>query len=142
LRFHVQLEHKWKEYADLGGWQAWILDSRGRRYLPEQIDSRKPDLVVFMWDQEVRSVSRNYGDRGDIVSMADDGYKNRQPLGSLSMFRGRGDYVFYARDIFTPDIRWITLIVERRGMAFTFTWKFADPPGTSSPRRVVARQIR
>ena len=59
LRFHVQIEHKWKEYADLEGWQAWIIDSRGRRYLPEQIDSRKPDLIVFMWDQEIRSVRRN-----------------------------------------------------------------------------------
>jgi hypothetical protein len=140
LRFHVQFEHKWKEYADLEGWQAWIIDSRGRRYLPEQIDSRKPDLIVFMWDQEVRSVRRNAF--GDITSMADDGYKNRQPLGSMSMFRGRGDYVFYGRDIFTPDIRWMTLIVERRGMAFTFTWKFADPPGTSGPRGVVARGMR
>jgi hypothetical protein len=139
LRFHVQLEHKWKAYADLGEWQAWIMDSKGRRYLPEEIDSRKPDLIVFMWDYEIRSVRRNASGMGDIVSMSDDGYKNRQPLGSMSLFRGRGDYVFYARDIFTPDIEWIRLIVERRGMAFTFTWKFADPPGTSSAHRVVAR---
>ncbi|HTM23332.1 MAG TPA: hypothetical protein VL172_22575 [Kofleriaceae bacterium] len=137
LRFHVQLEHKWKDYADVGGWQAWIMDSRGRRYLPEEIEARKPDLVVFMWDVEVRSVSRNAF--GDITSVADDGYKNRQPLGSMSLFRGRGDYVFHGRDIFTPDLRWITLIVERPGMAFTFTWKFDDSAGTSDPRQVVTR---
>ncbi len=139
LRFHVQLEHKWKEYADLGTWQAWIVDSKGRRYLPEQIDSRKPDLIVHMWDYEVRSVRRDAGMSGDgpvgnITSVNDDGYRDRQPLGSMSLFRGRGDYVFHARDIFTPDLRWITLVVERNGVAFTFTWKFTD-----DGRRLVTR---
>jgi len=144
LRFHVQIEHKWKDYADVGGWRAWIVDSKGRRYLPEEIEARKPDLIVHMWDYEIRSVRRNAGMSGDgpvgdIVAVNNDGYKDRQPLGSMSLFRGRGDYVFHGRDIFTPDLRWITLVVERNGMAFTFTWKFADPGPASTDERVVAR---
>jgi len=132
LRFHVQLEHKWQEYADLAEWQAWILDSRGRRWLPEQIESRKPKVVVEMWDYEVQSVQRN--SFGDIVAVNEDGYRNRQPLGSLALFRGQGDYVFHGQDIFTPDLRWIMLVVERNGMAFTFTWKFADEATSPGPR--------
>jgi hypothetical protein len=42
------------------------------------------------------------------------------------MFRGRGDYVFYARDIFTPDVQSLTLILRRRSMTFEFTWNFSD----------------
>lgn len=124
LRFHVQLEHKWREYANLNNWQAWIIDDKGRRYLPEAIEARDAKHVVSMWDREVRSVRR---DRfGSIVQVNNDGHVRRQTLGSLSVFRGLGDYVFYSRDIFTPDVKRLTLVVERSGMAFTFTWKFDE----------------
>jgi hypothetical protein len=135
LRFHVQLEHKWQEYADLNNWQAWIIDDKGRRYLPEAIEANDASHIVQMWDYEVRSVRRN--GFGDIVTVYNDGYKRRQTLGSLSVFRGKGDYVFYSRDIFTPDVKRLTLVVERRGVAFTFTWRFDDdelpPPGMVVP---------
>jgi hypothetical protein len=124
LRFHVQIEHKWEEWANLHTWHAWIVDSEGRRFDPERIEGGTPQHVVTMWDYEVRSARRNHF--GDIVYVNNDGYKDRRPLGSLSVFRGKGDFVFYARDIFTPEIRWITLVVERRGVAFAFTWKFAE----------------
>ncbi len=124
LRFHVQLEHKWEEFADLHNWDASIIDSTGRRFEPEQVEQGKPEHVVFMWDYEVRSYQPDAF--GDVGYVRNDGHRRRQPLGSLSLFRGRGDYVFYARDIFTPELEWISLVVERRGMAFVFTWKFTD----------------
>jgi len=124
LRFHVQLEHKWEEWADLHNWDASIVDSEGRRFVPERVERGDPKVVVFMWDYEVRSYRRD--SFGDIAHVNNDGHRRRQPLGSLSLFRGKGDYVFYSRDIFTPDTKWITLVVERPGMAFAFTWKFAD----------------
>jgi len=80
--------------------------------------------VVQMWDYERRTVVRNKF--GDIVHVNNDGYKQRQFLGSLSLFRGRGDYVFYARDIFTPDVRSLTLILKRRSMTFMYTWNFSE----------------
>jgi hypothetical protein len=126
LRFHVQIEHKWEEFADLRTWHAWIVDSEGRRFVPEALEDGEPKHVVEMWDYEVRSVRRSHSHLGDIVAVNDDGHRRRQPLGSLSLYRGNGDYVFYSQDIFTPEIRWITLVVERRGMAFAFTWKFAE----------------
>lgn len=131
LRFHVQLEHKWRDYANLNGWQAWIVDDKGRRYLPEAVEANDASHVVHMWDYETRSVQRDRTGYGDIVAINQDGHKRRQTLGSLSVFRGRGDYVFYDRNIFTPDVKWITLVVERRGVAFTFTWRFTDDGGNS-----------
>ncbi|HUH06118.1 MAG TPA: hypothetical protein VML75_29215 [Kofleriaceae bacterium] len=126
LRFHVQLEHKWRDYANLKGWQAWIIDDKGRKYLPEAVEADDARHVVHMWDYETRSVQRDSSGYGDIVAINQDGHKRRQTLGSLSVFRGRGDYVFYDRNIFTPDVKSITLVVERRGVAFTFTWRFVD----------------
>jgi len=133
LRFHVQIEHKWEEWADLHNWDASIITSQGRRYEPERVEQGRPKHVVLMWDYEVRSYQPD--SFGDISYVRNDGHKRRQPLGSLSLFRGRGDYVFYSRDIFTPQLEWITLVVERRGVAFAFTWKFTDPeigPGLAS----------
>ena len=60
------------------------------------------------------------------MQINNDGYKDRQPLGNLSVFRGRGDYVFYRRDIFGPDVRSMSLSLTRSGVTFKFTWKFAD----------------
>lgn len=134
LRFHVQIEHKWREYAKLSNWNAYLIDDLGRVYLPEEVDFLGARHVVFMWDYETRSAVRNRF--GDIVAINNDGYRNRQTLGSMSLFRGRGDFVFYSRDIFTPDVRAVSLVLEKGGVSFEFTWRFAgdapNPPGTGA----------
>lgn len=124
LRFHVQIEHKWREWADLTTWYAYLVDDTGRVYKPEVLERATARHLVSMWDYERRSVVRNQF--RDIVLIRDDGYRNRQALGSLSLFRGRGDFVFYSRDIFTPEIKRLSLVLERRGLSFVFTWKFDD----------------
>jgi hypothetical protein len=133
LRFHVQIEHKWSEWAMVDSWTAYLIDDRGRRYLPEAIERVSDAHVVMMWDYETRSVRRNAF--GDIVAIADDGHRRRNPLGSLSVFRGRGDVVFYAHDLFTPDVRSLTLVLERTGVAFAFTWRFAEDAPAPGPGR-------
>ena len=124
LRFHVQLEHKWQEWADLESWEVYMVDDRGQSYLPEAVEHAKTKHIVSMWDYEIRSAQRNA--YGDIVAITEDGWRRRQPLGSLSVFRGTADFVFYQRDLFTPDVRKMTLVVRRSGQAFEFTWNFAD----------------
>jgi hypothetical protein len=124
LRFHVQLEHKWQEWADLTTWEVYMIDDEGRRYLPESVEHARTKHMVSMWDREVRTVQRNM--YGDIVKINQDGHKRRQTLGSLSVFRGNADFVFYQRDVFTPDMRRLTLVVRRPGQAFEFNWAFDD----------------
>src|SRR5262245_20932379 len=51
LRFHVQLEHKWQEWADLSTWTAYLEDDRGHRWVPEGLDHATTRLVTQMWDQ-------------------------------------------------------------------------------------------
>ena len=138
LRFHVQIEHKWQEWADVSSWNAYLTDDTGRRYQPNDVDLVSDRHITKMWDYETRSAVRN--SFGDIVHVNNDGYKRRQPLGSMSLFRGRGDFVFHHRDIFHPRVRSLTLHIERSGTAFEFTWRFADdmaiavagPPRTST----------
>lgn len=124
LRFHVQLEHKWQEWADLASWEVYMVDDQGKQYWPESIEHPKTKHIVSMWDYEQRTAQRNM--YGDIVAINEDGWKRRQPLGSLSVFRGNADFVFYQRDLFTPDVQKMTLVVRRTGQAFEFTWNFAD----------------
>lgn len=130
LRFHVQFEHKWKDYTKIHTWKAVLTDDRGRRFAPSSIDAVKAKHLVKTWSFERRTTQRN--GFGDIVQINDDGYKDRQPLGSLSVFRGRGDFVFYSRDIFGPEVRWMTLELTRSGVTFRYTWKFADDPPSGS----------
>jgi hypothetical protein len=124
LRFHVRLEHKWQEWADLTTWEVYMVDDEGRRYLPESVEHAKTRHLVSMWDREQRSVQRNM--YGDIVAINEDGWRRRQTLGSLSVFRGTADFVFYQRDVFTPDMRKLKLVVRRPGQAFEFRWNFDD----------------
>jgi hypothetical protein len=124
LRFHVQVDHKWKEWADLSTWSVELIDDRGRHYNPEAVEHARTKIMTTMWDREVRTARRNRF--GDVVGINDDGWKDRQTLGSLSVFRGKADFVFYQRNIFSPDVRSLRLIVKRPGEAFQFTWKFED----------------
>lgn len=127
LRFHVQIEHKWREWADPTTWDATLIVHRNHkqdRYRPSNADDTGTDHVVLMWDWESRTAVRNRF--GDIVYVYNDGYRRRRTLGSLSVFRGHGDFVFYRRNIFSSDIEAMTLVLERGGLAFQFTWKFKD----------------
>lgn len=124
LRFHVQLEHKWQEWADLNTWTATLSDDRGHTWKPEGLDHATTTVVTQMWDYEVRSANRNQF--GDITSVNNDGWARRQPLGSVSIFRGKGDFSFYQRDLLRPDCRWLRLVISRPGESFEFRWDFAD----------------
>lgn len=133
LRFHVQLEHKWSEYADVTRWHAILIDDRGRIYRPESVEKRMHKVVVHMWDYQLRSVRRTHGNVGDIVAVHDDGHLRRQALGNLSVFRGKADFVFYHHDIFTPKVKRMTLLVGRSGLSFSFTWNFEDQKTPKGP---------
>ncbi len=124
LRFHVQIEHKWKQYTDISTWKAKLYDDQGNSYAPTSIDTVKARHLVETWSFERRTTQRN--GFGDIIQINDDGHKDRQPLGSLSVFRGRGDFVFYKRDIFGPEVRSMTLEITRSGVTFKYQWNFAD----------------
>ncbi|HET9988201.1 MAG TPA: hypothetical protein VFQ65_06770 [Kofleriaceae bacterium] len=132
LRFHVQIDHKWEDYADLKQWDVELTDDQGRHWDPESVEHVRRRVITTMWDQEQRSQICDANGRmptGDCINtigFANDGWRNRQPLGSLSVFRGNGDFVFYQRDLFTAKVRWMKLTVSRRGQAFEFVWRFQD----------------
>jgi len=124
LRFHVQVDHKWEEWADLSSWDVYLVDDKGRMYFPEGIEHANTKIITRMWDREQRSTRRNQ--YGDIIGINEDGWRRRQTMGSLSVFRGRADFVFYQRDLFTQEVRSMKLVVKRSGEAFEFLWHFRD----------------
>lgn len=132
LRFHVTIDHKWEEYADLNSWEVTLVDDRGRSWMPEAVEHVRKDLITTMWDREQRTQMCDRAGRDatgncfNTIGYQDDGWRRRQTLGSLSVFRGRGDFVFYQRDLFTSSVRWLKLTVKRSGEAFEFTWRFQD----------------
>jgi len=124
LRFHVQIDHKWQDWADLNSWTVSLEDDRGRKWIPESIEHARTKMITTMWDRELQTAQRNKF--GDIIALNDDGWKRRQTLGSLSVFRGKADFVFYQRDLFHADVRKLRLVVRRPGEAFEFVWRFQD----------------
>lgn len=132
LRFHVQIDHKWEDWANLKTWDVYLVDDRGRKWIPESIEHARTRVITTMWDREQRtsmcdSSGRDAkGDCFNTIGMYDDGWRRRQSLGSLSVFRGNADFVFYQRDLFTKNLRWLKLVVRRTGEAFEFTWRFED----------------
>jgi hypothetical protein len=128
LRFHVQIDHKWEDWADLNSWEVYLIDDKGRQWYPEAVEHANTRIITRMWDRELRSARRNQ--YGDIVAINDDGWRRRQTLGSLSVFRGRADFVFYERDLFSVNVRSLKLVVKRSGEAFEFKWYFQDSIAT------------
>jgi hypothetical protein len=124
LRFHVQIDHKWEEYADLNTWEVYLVDDKGRLFYPEAVEHARKRMITRMWDREIRSAQRNQ--YGDVVAINDDGWRRRQTLGSLSVFRGNADFVFYQRDLFNVNVHSLRLVVKRSGEQFEFTWRFQD----------------
>jgi len=124
LRFHVQIDHKWQEWADLKTWDVTLQDDQGHVWVPESVEHARTKIITRMWDREQRTAIRNQ--YGDIVHLNDDGWKSRQTLGTLSVFRGNADFVFYQRDMFGSKVRWLKLTVKRSGEAFEFLWRFED----------------
>ena len=128
LRFHVQIDHKWEEYADLNTWAVYLVDDKGRIWYPESVEHASTRIITRMWDRELRTAQRNQ--YGDIIAINDDGWKRRQTLGNLSVFRGRADFVFYDRDLFSVNVRSLKLVVKRPGESFEFQWRFQDNVAT------------
>ena len=132
LRFHVQIDHKWQEYADLGTWSVVLVDDKGRHWVPENMEHAKIKLLTTMWDREQRTSicdSRGRDSNNNCfntIGYQEDGWRRRQTLGSLSVYRGNADFVFYERDLFTVNVRQLKLIVKRSGEAFEFVWRFQD----------------
>ncbi|HEY5945429.1 MAG TPA: hypothetical protein VIV40_08055 [Kofleriaceae bacterium] len=132
IRFHVQIDHKWEEYADLNTWEVALIDDKGHRWVPEAIEHANTRIITTMWDREQRSAICDGRGRDannncfNTVGYREDGWRRRQTLGSLSVYRGRADFVFYQRDLMTQNVRSLRLVVRRPGEAFEFTWRFQD----------------
>ena len=132
LRFHVQIDHKWQEWADLTTWSVRLEDDAGRKWQPESVEHARTKIMTTMWDREQRtsicsSAGRDAaGNCYNTIGFQEDGWRNRQTLGSLSVFRGKADFVFYQRDLFHADVKRLKLIVSRPGETFEFTWNFQD----------------
>jgi hypothetical protein len=132
LRFHVQVDHTWDEYADLTTWEVKLEDDQGHTWSPESVEHVRRKVLTTMWDKEQRTSqcdSRGRDAKGDCfntVGFYDDGWRRRTELGNISVFRGNGDFVFYQRDIMSPQVRWLKLTMRRSGQEFAFTWRFED----------------
>lgn len=132
LRFHVQIDHKWEEWADLKSWDVLLTDDQGHVWNPEAVEHARTRLINTVWDREQRTAICSAAGRDGAgncittIAVKDDGYLHRQTLGTLSVFRGNADFVFYQRDIMNADLRKLRLVVKRTGEAFEFVWKFHD----------------
>jgi hypothetical protein len=52
LRFHVQVDHKWQEWADLSTWDVYLVDDAGWRWIAVSVVQGKTRIMSTMWDRE------------------------------------------------------------------------------------------
>jgi hypothetical protein len=45
----------------------------------------------------------------------------------VDLFKGYGDIAFHGRDLMTRGVRRLTLVMEREGVVYRFTWNLFDP---------------
>lgn len=142
LRFHVRLVHKWKQIADPSRWRVWLEDDQGNRFYPEAIDSRTVERATRVEIREEGAIGPAEW-RGTHYERCPCVYKigglskaNSYPLLSHTIWRGDGDYTFYRRDIYRPEMRRLTLVMQRRGYTFRYSWSFAaaDPAFETAAR--------
>jgi hypothetical protein len=136
IRFHVQIDHKWEEWANPSTWDVHLEDDQGHSWTPDTVEHVRTRLMSQFWDREQRTTICSKAGRDPTgacittIGVADDGWKRRQPLGTLSVFRGNADFVFYQRDLMRADLRKLKLVVKRPTEAFVFTWRFGDAVAT------------
>jgi hypothetical protein len=132
LRFHVQIDHKWEDWADPTTWNVHLEDDQGHRWTPEGTEHARIKLINQVWDREQRtSVCSSAGRDGTgacitTVGVLNDGWKHRQTLGTLTVFRGNADFVFHQNDLLRPEVHKLRLVLERTTEAFEFIWRFND----------------
>ena len=137
LRFHIVVVHKWKEIADPTTWRVRLEDDAGHVFQPESKELRYDDLITRVWDREIRIPIRNgYGDQ--VTTVRDGGQirgadgrlhtvrTETQPLDSVDVFMGGGDYVFHAPDLFHRGTKRLTLRMSQAGVEYDFTWNLVD----------------
>jgi hypothetical protein len=131
LRFHVKIVHKWEEFADPVRWNVRLVDDRGRVFYPELKERWRHKPLTRMWDHEHRTGVQNRW--GDVIGTRNDGWRRRVPLEAVSVFEGRGDYTFRAKDLLHPGTRKLTLVMNRSGVEYRFEWQFGGVgPGAAS----------
>lgn len=131
LRFHVTVVHKWEEMADIRGWNVWLEDDRGRVFQPSAKEKRSNKHLADFWEREMRSAT--YNAFGDVVKVANDGWRRRLPFEAVDVFRGQGDYVFFAPGLFDARVKQLTLHMERNGITYVFAWNFVQAPEGQNP---------
>lgn len=96
LRFHVGIVRTFEDDADTSKWHAWLEDERGRHYEPD--------------GHEVSTV-KTFPTWGWTAT---------------DLYVGRGDFVFYARDLFGRDTRKLTFVMTHGDEVYRFVWEFGE----------------
>ena len=115
-----------------GARAAYLEDDQGHRWDPEAVEHAHTKVINEVWDREQRtSVCSSAGRDATgacltTIGVLDDGWKHRQTFGTLTVFRGNADFVFYQRDLMRPEVHKLRLVVKRPTEAFEFTWRFRD----------------
>src|SRR5262245_1122443 len=126
LRFHVTVEHKWEEYADVTNWEVWLEDEAGRRYQPDSKELSQNRNKSDFIDYERRTA--HYNQFGDITHVDNDPWNQRVVLRTIDRYHGEGDYSFSGRDLMGKDRRRLALVMKRDGIEYRYVWNFADGP--------------
>jgi hypothetical protein len=100
IRFHVVLQHKLDDFADLRTWNAHVEDAHGHRLEVEDVTAHIRPVDAFLVGNTL--------------------YRTRAPI-----YDGAGTFSVYAHDLVDDDES-ITLVLSRPGFEYRFHWITTD----------------
>lgn len=113
IRARVRFVHRWPSMTDLDRWKAWLEDDRGTKLYPSAVEKR---ATTFINEILIPDYDAHHNETGFVYHYP------------VNLYDGGGDYVFYRPGFYTRDTASITLVLQRRGYQFRYTWRFLEDP--------------
>jgi len=111
IRARVRFIHRWQGMTDMTRWKAWLEDDRGTKLYPTAVEKRTTAFINTIVVPDIDGLQRKTG------------FVYRVPV---NLYDGGGDYVFYRPGFYRRKMNSMTLVLQRRGYQFRYTWNFVE----------------
>ncbi|HKA88211.1 MAG TPA: hypothetical protein VKE22_11110 [Haliangiales bacterium] len=110
IRVHLVITRRDIREASLRSWRVWLEDDTGRKLDPAPGEPAKIDRLLLPWS--------TYYLPGRAVAV------RQREMPGWTAYSGRGEFVFTAPGLLSPERKSLSLVAERDGYRMRFTWIF------------------
>jgi hypothetical protein len=115
LRFHVGIVRYDEGEATTRGWDVFLEDETGRRYVPESREVPRLLRIAMTWRLWPYRPGDSWCIEPPCLARVIPGYE---------VYEGQADYVFKDPDLLAPDRKMLRLVLRKGGLEYRYTWRF------------------